>query len=91
MRMKGEAEVTVTIDLDEIDEDVLKDYITDPATGEERQAQVFIEMAALAQTWGTSPSMQWFYIGKHLRDCACSTWEARDMVKEIAEVLEAKP
>ena len=58
---------------------------------DERQAQVFIEIAALAQTWGTSPSMQWFYIGKHLRDCACSTWEARDMVKEIAEVLEAKP
>ena len=58
---------------------------------DERQAQVFIEIAALAQTWGTSPSMQWSYIGKHLRDCACSTWEARDMVKEIAEVLEAKP
>ena len=35
MRMKGEAEVTVTIDLDEIDEDVLKEYITDNYTPDE--------------------------------------------------------
>ena len=35
MRMKGEAEVTVTSDLDEIDEDVLKEYITDNYTPDE--------------------------------------------------------
>lgn len=55
--------------------------------GDEEQAQVFIEAAAIAEKWresGGSPGMQWHLVGGHLRKCACSTEEAREMVEAIA-------
>ena len=56
---------------------------------DEAQAQFFIEAAAIAQTWnGAGRSMQWFSVGRHLKTCACSTFEARVMVKEIADAIE---
>jgi hypothetical protein len=59
---------------------------------DEQQAQFFIEAARIAQTWPSeAKAMQWFYVGRHLKTCACSTWEARDMVREIAGALEDSP
>jgi hypothetical protein len=56
---------------------------------DEAQAQFFVEAARIAETWtGVGRCMQWFYVGKHLKTCACSTYEARDMVKEIAAAME---
>ena len=56
---------------------------------DEEQAQFFIDVARIAQGWkGVYRSMQWFSVGRHLRDCSCSTYEARDMVKEIAGGLD---
>lgn len=57
--------------------------------GDEEQAQFFIEVAALAKSWRVGGSMQWHYIGAHLRDCACSTMEARDMLFEISSAANA--
>lgn len=53
---------------------------------DEGQAQFFIEVAAIAATWGGDVQVgrQWTLVGAHLRDCACATEEARDMVRSIA-------
>jgi len=56
---------------------------------DEAQAQFFIDAARIAETWGgAGPAMQWFTVGRHLKTCACSTYEARAMVREIADAIE---
>ncbi len=58
---------------------------------DEEQAQFFIEASAIAQAWKDTrpdsirlgPGWQWWSVGRHLRNCECSTPEAREMVKEI--------
>jgi hypothetical protein len=57
---------------------------------DEKQAQFFIEVARIMQTWGYGKhETQGFYIGGHLKTCACSTEEARDFVRSIADRLVA--
>lgn len=56
---------------------------------DEAQAQVFIEVAAIAATWTSCTFPQWLAVGKHLRTCECSTQEARDLVADIAEGARA--
>lgn len=58
---------------------------------DEKQAQVFIEVARIAATWEGTTFDQWFAVGKHLRDCECSSDEARDLVRRIAEGSLADP
>jgi hypothetical protein len=54
--------------------------------GDEDQAQFFIEAARIARGWrGFAATMQWHYVGRHLATCACSTGDAREMVREISE------
>lgn len=53
--------------------------------GDEEQAQVFIEVADIARTWTGTTFAQWFSVGRHLRDCGCSTDDARELVLEIAK------
>ena len=55
---------------------------------DEGQAQVFIEVAKLAATWDGRPGYQWWLVGRHLRNCECSTDEARDIVREIASAMD---
>jgi hypothetical protein len=53
---------------------------------DEKQAQFFIEAARIIQTWSVvSRVTQAHAIGRHLRDCECSTYEARALVTEIAD------
>lgn len=59
------------------------------ALDDEQQAQVFIELAQIAATWTHRTCMQWFSVGRHLRNCACSTEEARDLVRDIASGIES--
>lgn len=59
---------------------------------DENQAQFFIDVAELMKKWPAhGRSMQAHYIGRHLRNCACSTYEARELVREIAEAVESAP
>ncbi len=54
---------------------------------DEGQAQFFIETAAIAKTWPSrhgGATYQWHLVGRHLATCACSTFEAREMVRDIA-------
>lgn len=57
---------------------------------DEQQAQVFIEVALLASRWEASAFVgsQWFAVGRHLRDCSCSSDAARNVVSEMAAGLK---
>lgn len=57
---------------------------------DEQQAQFFVEVAATMQAWPRpdAHTFQAFYIGGHLKTCACSTDGARDFVRAIADRLE---
>ena len=55
---------------------------------DDSQAKFFVEVARLMQGWTPHErNMQAHYIGRHLRDCACSTEEARELVAGIAESM----
>jgi len=57
---------------------------------DDSQAQFFVKVAALMQTWTPHErNTQAFYIGRHLRDCACSTDDARELIEEIRESMQA--
>lgn len=49
------------------------------------QAQFIIEVARIAESWPAGGNVhQWIAVGVHLRQCECSTPEARRLVKDIA-------
>ena len=52
---------------------------------DDAQAQFFVEAAKIMSAWPgvIARSMQAQYIGAHLRDCECSTYEARDLIESI--------
>lgn len=57
---------------------------------DERQADFFVEVAKAAQQWDCQGrwSSQFWLVGRHLRDCSCSTDEARELVEELAKGLK---
>ena len=55
---------------------------------DEQQTDVFIEVGKIASKWVAGGSMQWFNLGRHLRDCSCSTWEARNIIEGIFGGME---
>lgn len=55
---------------------------------DDSQAQFFVKVAAHMSTWTEHErNMQAHYIGRHLRDCKCSTEDARELVSAIAESM----
>lgn len=60
---------------------------------DEQQAQFFIDAARIArETWEAPATfLQWREVGKHLATCACSTDDARELVRDIAEGMDAAP
>ncbi len=56
---------------------------------DEGQAQFFIEVAAIASGWEGGNFPQWYMVGRHLARCACSTDEARSLIREIAQGASA--
>lgn len=58
---------------------------------DEQQAQFFIEAARIMSGWRVGGhETQAYYIGGHLKTCACSTDEAREFVLSIADRLGVK-
>jgi len=58
---------------------------------DEDQAQFFIEVAKIGETWGNlGGEQQWWFIGRHLSTCECSTDSARDMIRSIADAINYK-
>jgi hypothetical protein len=55
---------------------------------DDSQTQFFVKVAALMQSWTPHErNMQAFHIGRHLRDCKCSTADARELVAEIYDAM----
>ena len=58
------------------------------------QARFFVAVCEEAKKWprdrglNCGPSHQWWLIGSHLRNCECSSEEARDMIREMHEGLQ---
>ena len=52
---------------------------------DEQQAQFFIEAADLMKGYA---ERQCIYIGKHLRECECSTDGARELIEAIAYAIK---
>lgn len=59
------------------------------AMSDEDQAQFFIDVAAVAETWGPGNFPQWFAVGRHLAKCECSNEQARQLVEDIAGGIAA--
>ena len=58
---------------------------------DDSQAKFFVEVARLMSTWTPHDrNMQEFYIGRHLRDCSCSTEDARDFLRNIVDSMKAE-
>jgi hypothetical protein len=56
---------------------------------DDEQAQFFVEVAKIMATWTPGAAeMQIHYIGSHLRNCKCSTEEARELIRGIAYAIE---
>jgi hypothetical protein len=56
---------------------------------DEQQADFFVAVAKISSTWPYGGGSQWWYVGRHLRDCSCSTDEARELVREIGRGIAA--
>jgi hypothetical protein len=56
---------------------------------DDSQAQFFVKVAAIAaETYRGSQETQWWYVGRHLRTCECSTEEGRDVIRSIHHAME---
>lgn len=83
-----QTEITVTTKID-LDTKVAGQWFS--GLSDELQADFFIAAAEASKEWRCqgSWSYQFFLVGRHLRDCSCSTERARVLVREIALGLEA--
>lgn len=50
---------------------------------DDTQAKFFVRCAENAKAFKFGNHGQWWEVGRHLRTCACSTLEARDMIEAI--------
>lgn len=58
---------------------------------DDEQAQFFVKVAAWAQEHYPRPQeTQWWYVGRHLSTCECSSDEGREMVRSIFSAMEYK-
>lgn len=56
------------------------------ALDDDQMCKFFVEVARISKTWDHSDN-QWYYLGGHLRNCECSTQDARDMISSIHEYM----
>jgi len=54
---------------------------------DEQQTRFFVEVARIASTWEPGTAPQWRLVSRHLRDCPCSTDDARELVRDLAHAL----
>lgn len=73
--------VTTTQEI-EVDISMLADAFC--GLDDDGQAQFFVEVAKRFNAWGAGKAdSQCWYIGGHLRNCECSTAEARELIESI--------
>lgn len=48
---------------------------------DDSMCRFLVAVAEEAKKFDGSPDHQWYYLGGHLRNCTCSTDDARDMIR----------
>lgn len=79
VRARIETEIEVTPDL-------LGQWFAD--LDDDGQARFFVAAAARAASWKGDWMGQFYAAGSHLRNCACGTEDARDLVRSLAWGVE---
>lgn len=58
---------------------------------DDEQARVFVRLAEISETWPAHARLaQYAAIGKHLRECECSTPGAREVIEEIHAAMRER-
>jgi len=84
MKIKVTTETDVDIDLDLLAKCFA--HLDDDS-----QAQFFVKVAAIAaKDYEAPPETQWWYVGRHLRTCECSTEDGREVIRSIYHAMEHK-
>lgn len=55
---------------------------------DDEQCKFFVEVARIMDGWPGGGDSQLYYIGGHLKNCKCSTPEAREMIRALAQYAE---
>lgn len=55
---------------------------------DDEMCKFFVAVAAEAESWPGSAETMWWYVGRHLRECECSTELARDLIRGINRAME---
>ena len=58
------------------------------ALDDDQMAKFLVAVAAEAQKYPGNPDNQWYSLGGHLRNCECSTEDAREMIRAWAHWME---
>jgi hypothetical protein len=54
------------------------------ALDDDEMCKFLVAVAEEAKSYPSNPENQWYYLGGHLKNCECSTDEAREMVRNWA-------
>jgi hypothetical protein len=77
--------ITVTTDI-ELDVETAAKWFA--ALDDDQMAKFLVAVAAEARNYPSSADNQWYYLGGHLKNCECSTEEAREMIRSWAHWME---
>jgi hypothetical protein len=79
------ATIKVTTEI-ELDIDTAAKWFA--ALNDDEMCRFLVAVARESQAYPSNPDNQWYYLGGHLRNCECSTEDARQMVKSWAYWME---
>lgn len=55
---------------------------------DDEQCRFFVAVAKITKDWPDGGDGQWYHLGGHLKNCECSTDEARGMIRALARYME---
>lgn len=55
---------------------------------DDQQCKFFVEVARIAKAWPGAQNIQWYNVGSHLKNCTCSSADARSMIETIYDGMQ---
>jgi hypothetical protein len=52
------------------------------ALSDDEMCRFLVAVAEEAKSYPSNPDNQWYYLGGHLKNCECSTDDAREMIRK---------
>jgi hypothetical protein len=77
--------ITVTTQI-ELDIEIAAKWFA--SLDDDAMCRFLVAVAAESKKFDGSPDNQWYYLGGHLKNCACLTEDAREMVKSWCHWME---